>query len=330
MNKVFSLKSLPVMVIATVLSACGGGSDESGLGVSNITPAPAPVIVLSIEVDSELTMGEGELKTLPINISYNGNANVNVSIAELITTTDYVTINRTGSTTSDTGLYIIASQVVDGNSTQSTYEITVSAGGLNKKAEIVVNVNNTSLLDAISRTEFLLDAIIVQGANFSLDETVKVLSRYLEQAKFLQVLSYNQFDEAISLLNLIKPEIEGFTREKLTSIQPYFIPNNDEDASLLLATLDQYIPSQIEFAMTSLANAMGIFDESLRLIEDLGLPPLDLRSYAITEGGVISYFMGNTSYGTMDEAVFTYSDKYKLLEVILEPNSPCKATQESL
>jgi hypothetical protein len=328
MNKVFAFKSLPVMVIATVLSACGGGSDESGPGVSNITPAP--VIILTIEVDSELTMGEGEFKTLPINISYNGSATVNVSIAELITTTDYVTINRTGTTTSDTGLDIIASQVVDGNSTQSTYEITVSAGGLNKKAEIVVNVNNTSLLDAISRTEFLLDAIIAQSANFSLDEPVKVLSRYLEQAKFLQVISFDQFDDAIIILNQIKLNMEDVTRANLASVQNYFIPTNDEDASLLINTLEQTIPRHIESAMTQLVSVTGIFNETLQPIEELGLPPLDLRSYAITEGGRISYFMGNTSYGTMDEAVFTYSDEYNLLEVILDPNSPCKATQESL
>lgn len=302
---------IPIFLFS--LSACGGGSD-------------GPPITLSFSVQNAVQINEMESLTLPLLISYNGDEQIRVKTEAIVLAQDSVKKSLLIAKSASDSVELVASEMTEAETDMETFRITVTAGNLSKTSNVTVTIENRSLIDAIAKLQPAFSEMEGALSSFSMDDITAVLARYIEQARYLSVIPYDEYDERINSLIMTSEAIELSTASFLAELTPYQTPATDEEALAYLHMVDSEIPLLINTALIQLVQSTELFEigESFNTIEDFGLPVLVANGIHLN-ANTFSYIIGNNAYGENTNTGFVFSERYRLFDVVLNSTAPCSA-----
>lgn len=136
MSKIFKLIS--ALVLASLMTACGGGGGSPGQTPGSGTPsgATATDLIFDLGGKSTITNSGSDLATLTVTV-LDASRNVMPDVPVSVSLSDGVFQRVSGSTTDSNGRFV-GTIGIGGNKSNRTINAQISAGGINRVASVVV------------------------------------------------------------------------------------------------------------------------------------------------------------------------------------------------
>ncbi|UUO25267.1 hypothetical protein FGD67_20185 [Colwellia sp. M166] len=299
-------KLLLSTVSALVLSACGGGGEET----KTVTAPPAKVTpTLSLSVaQSSLTINENDQGVISLSTSYNGQSTIDYSVSfssEIVGVSAEVI---------DQSLQLNIDELENDHVITLTVMASSTADNLSSEQSIEINLTNSSVVEVIDEVELWTD--IESVFKFDDFELALLPTIYAKAAYFNGKLTSTEYQTRVSDFTAIKVEASN---QK----------SAEENTSLSTGVTDYQVSSITETELVALLDKVKVLASSeynklvekvneLALLSDETVPALPLDSFGYVETyGVFSGVIGATSMGTFVEEKWQFSEQYQILNTLI-------------
>lgn len=291
------LRKAICVAITLALFGCGGGGGGSDDSSSSTDTESSPITISSSD---SLNLVEGTSDSVSVKIDYSGSAPLSYSV-------DFGTEEPHASWTFKDGILSIDPKSLTHASSDHSITLTVTDGNVSRSITIPTHFENTSG-----------DALEVEAKAFvssfdtlySLSELKKVESAYASILDF-QDISYEVSSVNTSYYTKFKNSVSSL-KQAISQYQ-----SNDITESALQSSLDAATSAyqNLANAELSIINNLVSYDSS----NMTKLPSAQL----VVNGNQYSSFIGNTTYGSYSNGIWTFDSAYAFLADLVDPTTQC-------
>jgi len=309
-----------IVLASLVLTACGGGSEDGEIDVTNssgTTSSNGPV-TLSLDTKStELSMGESSKINFDIDVSYTGNESL-----EMSSNFDLDGATLTGSYKDSAFVMSIASEDVSGiRMVDTTFTVTIADGNIQRDKTFTLSLENSSFDESLLYAQEALDAI----SSTRFETEMESIVHFTAQNAYLNGLMSNEEKEAWSarVQDLTTDLDSKLNSESITELNDLLSTEGLTESELLDST-NRIVANFLEEKDLLSKITESLKESGVHLFSDMP----EVRISKLDKN--YSLFYGNKNLGKEVDQEWVFNDKWSHLAKLLPVNdTPCRTANIS-